>query len=269
MTLKLVTLNIWNRQGPWPRRMALLVQGLRELEPDVIGLQEVLELQGEDQAREIADALGYHAAYAPAQTLAGGPLTMGNAVVSRWPIVDRAAWPLPAGDEDERTLLRVAVATPAGRLPVYVTHLTWQFHLGHLREQQVRAIDDRVRETRDKDALPPVLMGDFNAEPDSDEIRFLRGLTSLGGRGTYWADCFAVAGEGPGHTFARDNGYAAVMHEPSRRIDYIFVRGPDRALRGEPLAARVVLDRPDGDAWPSDHYGVYAEVSAPAPAGPR
>jgi hypothetical protein len=31
------------------------------------------------------------------------------------------------------------------------------------------------------------VMGDFNAEPDSDEIRFLRGLTGFGGPCVYFA----------------------------------------------------------------------------------
>ena len=45
------------------------------------------------------------------------------------------------------------------------------------------------------------------------------------------------------------------------RIDYVFVRGPDRKLRGEPLASRVVFDRATRGVFPSDHFGVYAEIS--------
>ena len=32
--------------------------------------------------------------------------------------------------------------------------------------------------------------------------------------------------------------------------------------RGEPLASRVVLDEPRDGVWPSDHFGVYAELRA-------
>jgi endonuclease/exonuclease/phosphatase family metal-dependent hydrolase len=108
-------------------------------------------------------------------------------------------------------------------------------------------------------------MGDFNANPDSDEIRFMVGLTPLGGDCVYFEDAWAVTagaapGAGPGYTYDRQNAYALRSREPSRRIDYVFARGPDRHLRGEPLAAWVALDQPVGDVWPSDHYAVVAEI---------
>jgi endonuclease/exonuclease/phosphatase family metal-dependent hydrolase len=262
--LRVVTMNIWNRQGPWDRRLPLLRSGLAALEPDVVGLQEVLRLEGSgDQAEEVASALGHHVAYGAAMRIMDGPLVFGNAVLSRWPIVESQVIPLPVGEATQgRSVLFALIDTPRGSLPVYVTHLTWELHLGHVRERQVRALDDAVRQTRPAASLPALLLGDFNAEPDSDEIRFLRGLTSLGGKSTYWADCFALAGEGRGHTYSQANDYARVLREPSRRIDYIFVRGPDKQGRGEPLGARVVLDEPSGGDWPSDHFGVLAEVSS-------
>jgi endonuclease/exonuclease/phosphatase family metal-dependent hydrolase len=106
------------------------------------------------------------------------------------------------------------------------------------------------------------LLGDFNAEPMSDEIRFLSGYHSLRGQSVHFADCFACVGEGAGHTFSRANPFAETNKEPNRRIDYIFVRGPDRQLRGEPLSCRVVLDENEGGICPSDHYGVLAEIQA-------
>ena len=43
--LRVVTLNIWNRQGPWRERLPLIRDGLAALAPDVVGLQEVLGAQ--------------------------------------------------------------------------------------------------------------------------------------------------------------------------------------------------------------------------------
>jgi endonuclease/exonuclease/phosphatase family metal-dependent hydrolase len=261
--LRIITINIWNRQGPWERRLPLLEEGLAALDPDLVGLQEVLRLDGTgDQAQELAAPLGLVPTYGEAMRIMDGPLGMGNALLSRWPVVESRVFPLPVTRAAEaRSLLYALVSSPRGPLPVYVTHLTWELHLGDERARQVRAIDDFVRQSRPREALPALLLGDFNAEPDSDEIRFLRGLTSLGARSTYWADCFGVVGQGPGFTYSRANAYARVLREPSRRIDYVFVRGPDRDGRGEPLVARVVLDRPSGSDWPSDHFGVYVEVS--------
>ncbi len=58
------------------------------------------------------------------------------------------------------------------------------------------------------------------------------------------------------------NPFAGETNEPERRIDYVFVRGPDRQLRGEPLTARVVATESEGGVFPSDHFGVYAEIQA-------
>ena len=96
--------------------------------------------------------------------------------------------------------------------------------------------------------------------PTPTEIRYLRGLTPLGGRSVYFADCFAVAGDGSaGHTFARSNDFAAMLREPNRRIDYIFVRGPDERFRGEPLDAPTAFTTRPAGVLPSDHYGVVAD----------
>jgi hypothetical protein len=69
---------------------------------------------------------------------------------------------------------------------------------------------------------------------EADEIRYMRGLCSLGGKRVYFADTFGLVGRGEGITFTRRNPFAADVPEPARRIDYIFVRGDDRG-RGEPL----------------------------------
>lgn len=251
-------------------RLPLIRAGLREHAPDLVGLQEVLHLSDAppgtvDQAQTIADGLGYYTAFGMAWHIGGG-LQFGNALLSRWPIVAAECFPLPCEPGDEtRALLYGLLDSPFGRVPAFVTHLSWKLHQTEIRQQQVAAIAAKVRELAPvEQTFPPIVMGDFNAEPDSDEIRFLRGYHARLGRGVYFADCFAAAGDGsPGHTFARANPYALRAHEPNRRIDYIFSRGPDRQLRGEPLAARVVFDAPnEHGVWPTDHYGVLADIAA-------
>ena len=56
-TIRVLTLNIWNRLGPWDDRLAVIRDVLRELQPDLVGLQEVIDVQGRTQADEIAAAL--------------------------------------------------------------------------------------------------------------------------------------------------------------------------------------------------------------------
>jgi endonuclease/exonuclease/phosphatase family metal-dependent hydrolase len=109
---------------------------------------------------------------------------------------------------------------------------------------------------------PAILLGDFNALADSEEISLLRQAG--------FADAFQQAGRGAGITWDEERNanirlqrraYPEEVPEdpPNKRIDYIFVRGPGlRVLRAE-----VVLDRPLEGQYPSDHYGVLAEIRFP------
>jgi endonuclease/exonuclease/phosphatase family metal-dependent hydrolase len=109
--------------------------------------------------------------------------------------------------------------------------------------------------------VPPLLVGDMNAEPDSTEIRFLCGLQSIDGYSTYFQDAWRIAGDGgPGYTWDNRNTYAAYMFEPNRRIDYIFVGLADMQGRGRIRSVRVVMNERSDRAFPSDHFGVLAEV---------
>jgi endonuclease/exonuclease/phosphatase family metal-dependent hydrolase len=221
-----------------------------------------------DQAAEIADGLGYEIAYAPAADYGNG-LLMGNAILSRFPIFESRVSRLPdAGSGEPRSLLFALLGTEHGRLPVFVTHLNWRFDHGYVRLSQVLYVAARVDELSPASAgfLPPVLMGDFNAAPEADEIRFLTGLSVQAGKSVHFADAWVYGGDGTaGATYVPANDYARKNREPPRRIDYIFVRGPDAELRGEPLVTKVVFNvaeqGPDGAIWPSDHFGVLSEIA--------
>ena len=109
---------------------------------------------------------------------------------------------------------------------------------------------------------PAILLGDFNALPDSEEIALLREAG--------FADAFALAGSGEGITWDdQRNANIQLQHRaypgeipedpPNKRIDYIFVRGPGLKL----TRAQVVLDRSIEGQYASDHYGVLAEIEVP------
>ncbi|MCH7488933.1 MAG: hypothetical protein IIB23_04820, partial [Chloroflexi bacterium] len=40
-TIRVATLNLFNKEGRWDERQPLVVEQMTELQPDVIGLQEV------------------------------------------------------------------------------------------------------------------------------------------------------------------------------------------------------------------------------------
>ena len=267
-TLRVATLNIWNRSGPWEDRLRAIRAGLRALAPDLVGLQEVLRLapeegDGLDQAAAIAEGLDYHVAYGRARD----EPWLGNAILSRWPIRREHVFDLPrVGTNERRSLVAAEIDGPGGSFRFFVTHLNWKFDEGHVREAQVREVVARVEEVTQAappGGFPAILVGDFNAEPDADEIRYLRGLTSLGApKRVYFQDAFARVGHGPGWTFSERNPFAAPLREPDRRIDYVFVRGLDDAGRGQPLEASVCFDGPIEGSFASDHFGVIATLRA-------
>ena len=259
-----MTLNIWNLAGPWRERRQEIVTWIDRLAPDVVCLQEVMDDGERTTAGWIADrAQGHwHHAFAgsPVRWSAGN--RFGNAVLSRQPIDHEAAFDLPHV-EDEADTQRVLLHVRTGDVDVFCTHLAWQYHMGALREQQVVAIDEVVRlHSAERGPLPPILAGDFNAEPDSTEVRFLTGLASIDGRSTYFQDAWRVAGsDGPGWTWDNRDPFAAAEHEPDRRIDYVFVGWRREGGAGRVERAEVVCGEALSGTFASDHFGVVADLA--------
>ena len=238
----------------------MVVEELRALAPDVVGLQEASIGWGRGNvAARLADALGMTFVHAPATTRVF-PLPLvnhvivrlmnfaeGPAVLSRFPIAGSEIHDLPRCVKklDPRVMLRVDVRTPWGELGVFSTHVSRD-------DCQVARVAEIVRDhaaTR-----PAILMGDFNATES------LPAITALNGNGGF-VDAFRAANpQAPGLTvWQRPWSPAPTVF---RRVDYIFVAGAGSDVA---CASRLVLDRPrrlaDGRTlWPSDHYGVLAEL---------
>src|SRR5689334_18056267 len=71
---------------------------------------------------------------------------------------------------------------------------------------------------------PTVLCGDFNADPDSDELRMLTGKSIPATPGLVFYDAWTAAGngQGGGHTWTGVNPWAAPALWPDRRIDHVL-----------------------------------------------
>lgn len=274
-TLRVVTLNLWGEQGPLEQRLALCVEQLKALSPDVVTLQEVRQVPGKvaNTAETLARALSMQ--YVFEKTVEWGGGDEGLAILSRFPVrqsgFSRLPHPMP---EDQRIVLWAIVDSGVGGVAIFTTHLTYRMTHGDKREDQAFAVDETVQSvlgTQTERPVATVVTGDFNAAPDADEIRFMRGMHSVHGRRTYYQDAFLVQpprlptgalGES-GITWARRNTYTHKLRflETDRRIDYIFVGAASRDGKGMVHECRVVLDEATADGvFPSDHFGVFAEI---------
>jgi endonuclease/exonuclease/phosphatase family metal-dependent hydrolase len=258
--LRVATLNIWQKFGPYQERSPRLLAGMTALMPDLIGLQEVRLDPNFNQMEEMSKGLGYEQVFGESYDDGDGKL--GNAILSRFPVVSQDTIRLPSGQRFQaRILVHARIKTPFGSVSMFTTHLNFQLDDGSSREEQVIAIAQHVKEYSAGSDLPAILVGDFNADPDADEIRYLKGRTRLGqNESVFFADAWDYGGTGPGATYCKRNPFGAVFREPDRRIDYVFVHNPDCCF-GEPLHARVCFDEPIDGMFPTDHFGVVAEIS--------
>jgi endonuclease/exonuclease/phosphatase family metal-dependent hydrolase len=250
-SLSVLTLNVWNREGPWAKRFPLIKSWIQRLQPDLIGFQEVVDA---GHVQELSSECNLHSEWMGTKS--------GVAIAARWPIHDREELWLP-GDEEAMggTALRGRVRSPYGVIP-FTCGTSWFYmtHQGYKRERQMPALNEFAR-GRVEDDFPAILVGDFNADPESAEIRYLKGLRSLAGGSAYWCDAWNHAGDGgKGATWSRSNDFAAWAPWPNRRIDYIFVAQPRLDGAGTIDHCSVVCNERVDGVWPSDHFGVFAGV---------
>ncbi|MFJ8634027.1 endonuclease/exonuclease/phosphatase family protein [Streptomyces sp. NPDC093568] len=275
--MRVVTWNLWWRFGPWEERQKAILAALRELRPDVVGLQEVWAAHGENQAEWLAGELGMHWAWAPSpaperwRRRIGDPaVDIGNAVLSRWPVAAQRTLRLPAPSDvdDGRLALFARLAAPSYDIAFFTTHLTSALHGSAVRCRQVTALAEFVAENRGDTPFPTVVTGDFNAWPDSDEIRLFGGYrTAPAVPGQVFFDAWQYADpDAPAVTWDPANPYVAVGLEPGVRIDYIHVSPPGPGGLGHVRSVRRACDGPLDGVWPSDHAAVVADLGeAPAP----
>jgi len=271
-SVRVVTWNLWWRFGQWRERLEAIAGVLAEVDADICGLQEVWEDDDGNEAVLLAERLGMYVSWLPTpaperwQRRLGDPtVTIGNAVLSRWPFVNQAHIHLPAGTEvDEgRTAMFAEVESPYGRVSVYNTQLNSGPSHSAVRVEQVAALAEFIGGSV-VDAFPIVLTGDFNALPDSDEVRLMEGhLTAPAVPGLLLIDTWRYARPGDyGFTWNRRNPHVAGTFEPSARIDYVFVGPPGPTGQGHVVSVAIVGDQSRDEVWPSDHAGVVVDLRA-------
>ena len=225
-----------------------IVSAIRDLNADVVGLQEVdvhwLERSRfADQATALGTALRMHVRFAPIYRIPNANPSLpvrefGVAILSRLPVVEFE------NDSLTRLSTQQANATPAlmpglanavldvqGRhVRVLVTHLDYRADPA-VRSRQVA---EMLRHA-DGDPLPAILLGDLNAPPDAPELQPLF---------TRFRDAW---------TASLGSGFTYPALSPVKRIDYVLVSpdfrvvdatvAPTTAADHRPVVATLLLGR--------------------------
>jgi endonuclease/exonuclease/phosphatase family metal-dependent hydrolase len=156
----IATYNIHKCRGMDGRvRPERIVRVLRELNVDVIALQEVVSVSNHsresDQARYLAEELGLH-------IVSGG--SYGNVILSRYPVVFSHRHNISVAKREERSCLRVDLEVAPGKiLHVFNVHLGTNFF--ERRSQGRQLVDDVIHcRAGGKSARngPRLVLGDFN-----------------------------------------------------------------------------------------------------------
>ncbi|EXG81898.1 endonuclease/exonuclease/phosphatase family protein [Cryptosporangium arvum] len=260
--VRVLTLNVQHDAGD-PGRTARINAELRRLAPDIVVFPEVRYPDDtRDQLAELVDGVGLRTTH-QAEILEHLPpdadVYGGSAIATRWPhrVLEVVDGRTPEGVY--WYTLAASVELPGAGPVLLLTPTTfWKPDAEAWRERQM--LELAALDARHRTRLPTIVAGDFNAVPESASIRFLSGLQSLEGRSAYYHDVWAVAGDGPGHTWTVDNPLGAaeierLVGQPGvrYRIDYVFV--------GSGPGARVVGAAVVGEENPlSDHHGVLTDL---------
>lgn len=263
---RVLTYNIYNVAADWEHRRSLLIDGIRQLAPDLIALQETVLNGSYDQA---ADLLGDR--YEIVNSDARLPDNWGASIASRWPIgnareLDQT---VTARAEPWCTTLIAEIDAPDLIGPLlFVNH----FQSAHVarefeRERQALRVATCIEEMVAERDRHVILAGDLNAGPDSASLRYLTGKQSLDGISVCYLNAWDRLHLGePGHTFTPRSPLVAAEHSdwPSHRLDHILLRfgeggGPTLDITGCELA----FDEPIDGVWASDHFGLVADLAVP------
>lgn len=250
-TLRIMTWNVWFSELARDQRMQELLTYIEELQPDVVGLQEL--------TRYGMDVLGgpnsiLSQAYQPTPSDA-------SEIQGYW---ERIYTKLPIGPRSIRTEYEwthmgrglSVLHSPDLDLVVGATHLE-SMDSAETRQAQASEAFERLDSFGTRNV---VFMGDMNLY-DEETLEPLP---------TGWVDAWdCLYPHDPGYT--RDNKVNAMIGYPTQqRIDRIFVRSQDYKLQEMELLGLAPLDPKQYDLkteepiHPSDHFGLFLQLKPKA-----
>jgi endonuclease/exonuclease/phosphatase family metal-dependent hydrolase len=247
-SLRVLTFNVWFDRYECERRCSAVLEILARESADVIALQEVTpyflqRLLGEPWLREN---------YASSRSkLLDARYDV--VMLSRLPVSRCISHTLTT--DMGRRLHTLEIPTTRGRLAVAGVHLE------SMRERtptRVRQIGECIPILGRADFS--IWLGDFNSAPTSEEDENIRSA---------FQDVWDHLDDAPGYTrdTSRNAMLAKVKADRHQRIDRILWRGQGFQPSHIRLLGTAPLPGTDGQVFPSDHFGLLAELDAvPVPA---
>lgn len=244
--LHVATLNIRNLADRWWERLPLLLADMAALQPDLLGLQEVVFVMGQDR---LIGAAG-EASYRAFRAWAGRP-EYGNSLLVKEPLDPTDVERLDLGLN--RSAQRIRVALPGGAaVAMTVTHLHHEADGAAERDGQAKAMLEWLASAAAPSVDAEIVVGDFNADPR--EPAYAR-MTAAGFRSAY----LDANGREPAVTWP--SGLQAPGMDTDGDpdcLDYIWVRGAVRVVD-----VGLAWHRPDATdptLYASDHVGISAHL---------
>ena len=165
--MRIVTYNIHKARGIDGRvSVKRIADVLTDLNADIVALQEIYAVcdAHQGQVETIADRLSMNPAFGCTRHHKGRPY--GNAILTRWPILESRDMDISWGPRERRGCIRADIKTPKGTLHVYNIHMGTRYFE---RRHQVRTFLASRQLHEDLEG-PRVLVGDFN--------EWIKGLTT-------------------------------------------------------------------------------------------
>jgi endonuclease/exonuclease/phosphatase family metal-dependent hydrolase len=239
--IRILTYNIHKCRG-LDRRVdpARIVEVLREIDADVIALQEVLSVHGHperDHAQFIATQLRFHSCLGENRRFNGG--AYGNLLLSRFPLRAIQNHDISTQGREQRGCLRADIELPGTTLHVFNVHLGTSFF--ERRRQARKLVSPEILHNQEIHGAR-IVLGDFNEWTHGLASHLLHHhFRSVGNR--------AHVG--------RSRTYPSVL--PLFHLDHIYF---DAALKVERLAPH----RSRAALIASDHLPLVADFRLDPPA---
>jgi endonuclease/exonuclease/phosphatase family metal-dependent hydrolase len=235
-TIKIMTYNIHHANPPSKPDLIdvdAIANVIKKENPDLVALQEVdvfTSRSGKNlhQAKAIADKLGMFYFFTKALDYQGG--FYGNAVLSKYPILDSLLIDLPAlseRDAEDRVWAGVRVQIEGNDLWFGSTHLDYKTQENNLHQSTI------LLNNLKNIPIPVIIGGDFNVTNSSQAI--------------------ALFDEQFRRTCTEDCPPTIPQINPTKEIDFIMYR-PKNSFSTE---SHQVID----EQYASDHLPVVAELS--------